>query len=166
MIITDTTTTTADQVAGQHALRVHTRAALVPGTATQVRIDARDHQFVVDEPAELGGDDAGANPVEHLLAALGSCQVITYQVWAQKLGLALDNVEIDLAGDIDLRGFFGLDPDVRAGFQTITATIRITGPEEQARYDELIATVEKHCPVGDTLVAGVPVHVAVDVAAS
>ena len=48
--------------------------------------------------------------------------------------------------------------------KSITATVRLTGPEDRARYDELIATVDKHCPVGDSLVAGVPVTVAVDVA--
>src|SRR5699024_4789419 len=161
MTVTDTTTETPEQ----HRLQVATRAALVPGTATQVRIEARDHAFQIDEPAGLGGDDTGANPVEHLLAALGSCQVITYQLWAGKLGIALDSVEVDLAGDVDLRGFFGLDESVRPGFQSITATVRIAGPESKERYDELIEAVATHCPVGDNLAAGVPVNVAVDVTA-
>lgn len=138
-------------------LQASVTAALNPGTATQVSVQARDHAFTIDEPADLGGTDTGANPVEHLLAALGSCQIITYQVWAEKLGLQLDTVEVELTGDIDLRGFFGLAKGVRPGFQSIQVQATITGPESQADYDRLIATVEKHCPVLDNLAAAVPV---------
>ncbi|QDQ96927.1 OsmC family protein [Tomitella fengzijianii] len=156
-ITTGATTTATTDTADQHRLRSEVRAAHVPGTATQVRITARDHAFTIDEPAGLGGDDKGANPVEHLLAALGSCQAITFQVWAQKLGVALDSVDIELGGDIDLRGFFGLDESVRPGFQGIDVRVSISGPESRERYEQLIATVEKHCPVLDNLAHGVPV---------
>lgn len=51
-------------------------------TGTEVAITARQHEFTIDEPDALGGTDKGANPIEHLLAALASCTVISYQVWA------------------------------------------------------------------------------------
>lgn len=131
--------------------------SLVQGTATQVNVRAGDHAFTIDEPAGLGGTDLGANPVEHLLAALGSCQVITYQVWAEKLGLRLDAVDISLVGDLDLRGFFGTDDGVRPGFGSIALEVQLTGPEPTDRYDELVREVELHCPVLDNLIRPVPV---------
>ena len=152
-----TTATEPQTPANEHALRAEVQAKLVSGTATQVQLQARDHAFTIDEPASLGGTDLGANPVEHLLAALGACQVITFQVWAQKLGLKLDTVDVDLRGDLDLRGFFGLDPQVRPGFQSIEVDVTITGPEDEARYAELVEAVEKHCPVLDNLGNTVPV---------
>jgi len=39
----------------------------------------RQHSIDVDEPQELGGTDKGPNPVELILAALGTCQEITYK---------------------------------------------------------------------------------------
>lgn len=153
MTAIDTTTPQADE----HQLRSEVTASLVPGTATEVQLQARKHQFTIDEPADLGGTDKGANPVEHLLAALGSCQVITYQVWAEKLGLHVDNVDIALSGDIDLRGFFGVDESARAGFNNIDVNVTITGPETDEAYQVLIDTVEKHCPVLDNLAHAVPV---------
>lgn len=160
--MTATATTTA-QTTNEHLLSVETTARLVPGTATEVSITARDHAFTIDEPAALGGTDLGANPVEHLLAALGSCQVITYQVWAQKVGLALDTVDIKLSGDIDLQGFFGLDPEVRPGFGAIAVDVTVTGPATQEQYEELVRTVERHCPVLDNLAKPVPVSSTVSV---
>ena len=47
-----------------------------------------------------------ANPAEYALAALGSCQAITYRVWAAQLGIKLDKVDVSIDGEIDLRGFW------------------------------------------------------------
>src|SRR6266436_2526695 len=61
------------------------------------------HKFTVDEPEALGGSNVAANPVEYALAAKGSCQPITYPVWAAQLGVKLDKVEIGIDGDIALQ---------------------------------------------------------------
>ena len=37
----------------------------------------------------LGGADVAANLVQHALASLGSCQAITYRIWAAQLGIEL-----------------------------------------------------------------------------
>ena len=161
-----TITDTELQSAGvQHTeLQSVVRASLRPGTATEVAITARYHTFTIDEPADLGGADRGANPIEHLLAALASCTVITYTVWAEKLGLRLDGVDVAVDGTIDLRGFLGLDEEVRAGFQGINLTVRLTGPDSAEDYRRLEEAVDSHCPVGDNLTAGVPVRTQVTVA--
>ena len=159
------TTGAGTGIPAEHLIRPEVRTSLRPGTATEVSVDAGRHRFTIDEPAALGGTDLGANPIDHLLAALGACNVITYQVWAQKLGIRLDGVDIELAGDLDIRGFFGIDPDVRPGFQGIEARVSLRGPESAERYVELREAVEAHCPVLDNLTNGVPVTVVVDVAA-
>ncbi|WP_347351243.1 OsmC family protein [Intrasporangium sp.] len=139
-------------------IRPEVRTTLATGTATEVRVGASSHSFTIDEPESLGGTDKGANPVEHLLAALGACQVITFQVWAQQLGIRLDEVDIALSGELDLRGFFGLAEGVRPGFRSIDVSVQLSGPETPERYDELTRAVEQHCPVLDSLGNAVPVR--------
>src|SRR5579872_6787694 len=78
---------------------------LVGPTEVTVKVGS-GHSFTVDEPPALGGANAAANPVEYALASLGSCQAITYRVWAAQLGIRLDTVKVAIDGDIDLRGFF------------------------------------------------------------
>jgi uncharacterized OsmC-like protein len=121
---------------------------LVQGTATVVDVKVRDHSFTVDEPGALGGTDTAANPVEYALAALGSCQVITYQFWAAKLGIPLDSVKVNVEGDLDLHGFFGFS-DARAGFTDVRVTVELAGPAGRERYEELKQQVDEHCPVLD-----------------
>lgn len=120
-------------------------------------LSSRQHAYVVDEPASLGGDDSAANPVEYALGALISCQVVTYRFWAARLGIRLDDVRITAVGDLDVRGFFGLDDAVRAGFSEIRLDVEVTGPESDERYAELHDAVDAHCPVLDLFTNATPV---------
>ena len=124
---------------------------------TEVALRTGTHSITVDEPSALGGADAGASPINHALVALASCQAITYRFWAEKLGIALDDVEVVADADIDLRGFFGVDDDVRAGFGEVRVKVTPKGPESPERYEELARAVDEHCPVLDLFANATPV---------
>jgi uncharacterized OsmC-like protein len=124
---------------------------------TEVDIRTGAHTFTVDEPPALGGADAAANPVQYALASLGSCQAITYRFWAAHLGVELDSLSVRVEGDLDLRGFFGVDDSVRPGFTAVRLEVSVTGPESAERYAELAAAVDQHCPVLDLFQNPVPV---------
>ena len=113
------------------------------------RISAGKHQFIVDEPAALAGDDDAASPVEYALGAVIACQVVVYRLYAEQLGIQIDDITINAVGDLDVRGLFGLDEGVRPGFSDIRLAVSISGPESQERYEELGRTVEARCPVQD-----------------
>ncbi len=125
-------------------------ASATTGVASE--ISARQFSITVDEPAALGGADAAANPVEYYLAALLSCQVVTYRFWAQRLGIQVDAIKLHAEGDLDVRGFFGLDDAVRPGFTQVRVVAEISGPEDADRYEALQEFVEAHCPVLDLTV--------------
>jgi putative redox protein len=125
---------------------------------TEVDLQAREHSVKIDEPPSLGGQNLGANPVEHALIALASCQAITYRFWAAKLGIELDGLEISAEGDLDVRGFFGFDDGVRPGFTSVRLEVTPTGPESTERYHELAEAVDLHCPVLDLFTNTTPVQ--------
>ncbi|MET9082810.1 OsmC family protein [Streptomyces sp. NPDC004237] len=126
------------------------------GVATTIRV--RRHNLTVDEPPTLGGEDTAANPVEYALSALISCQVVTYRFWAAKLGVTLDGIRVEAEGDLDVRGFFGLDPEVRPGFSAVRVHVELSGPESEQRYRELHQTVDAHCPVYDLFTNRTPLE--------
>jgi len=125
---------------------------------TEVAIRAGRHELTVDEPAALAGTDLGANPVEHALIALASCQAITYRFWAAQLGIELDSVEVAAEGDLDVRGFFGFDDTIRAGFTSVRVKVTPSGPEPAERYKELADAVDAHCPVLDLFSHPTPIE--------
>ncbi len=112
----------------------------------------RDFQkLTIDEPPELGGLDAGPNPVELVLAALGSCQEIMYAAYASVMGIPLRSVKVNLRGYLDLRGLFGMDGNTPPGYQKIAYETLIDSPASAEDLRKLVHTVETHCPVLDTL---------------
>jgi uncharacterized OsmC-like protein len=117
------------------------------GVRTEIRVGR--HTVLVDEPPALAGADAAPNPVEAALVGLLSCQVVTYRFWAVRLGIPLADVEVDVEGDLDVRGFFGLDSAVRPGFGEVRVAVRLTGPASDEDYRRLHETVDEHCPVLD-----------------
>ncbi len=124
-------------------------------------ITAGKHEFLIDEPGALAGDDLAASPVEFALAALISCQVVVYRLYANSLGIQLDDIKVVAEGDLDARRLFGISEDVRAGFSAVRLEIRLIGPESVETYRSLQSTVDAHCPVLDLFANEVPVTVSV-----
>ena len=153
-LIADTRKAVADDT-GNAQVVVGAQGTLVGITEVDVRTGT--HTFKVDEPPALGGADAAANPVQYALASLGSCQAITYRFWAAQLGVELDSITVRVEGNLDLRGFFGVDDAVRPGFTSVRVEVSLAGPESKERYAELAAAVDEHCPVLDLFTNPVPV---------
>lgn len=100
----------------------------------------------IDEPNELLGTNASANPQEYLMAAFNACMLVGYVVGASVHNIRLDKVEIETEGELDLRGFLGLDSTVKPGYDTITYTVRIKGDGTAEQFQEIHDTVIKTSP--------------------
>lgn len=112
-----------------------------------------------DEPDVLAGTDKGANPVEHLLNALAACLTTTMVYHAALRNIKIDELESELEGDIDLRGFLGLSNDVRRGYEGIRVTFRVKTDEEN--LDRLKA-LSKLSPVFDVTTNGTDIDIRVE----
>ncbi len=141
---------------GQAAVTFVTESRQVEGLKSIATV--RQFSLTVDEPEQLGGADTGPNPVELVLAALGTCQEITYRLYADSLGIPLDGVSVKVEGDLDLRGFFAVGEDIRAGYQAIRATVEIDSPAAPEDLARLKQAVDAHCPVLDILRGATPVE--------
>ncbi|GAA3912561.1 OsmC family protein [Microbacterium invictum] len=137
------------------------RAEGIGEGSVATRVRAGRHEFFVDEPAVLAGDDVAASPVEYALGALIGCQVVVYRLYAQVLGIPFDDIRITAEGDLDAARLLGKDPAVRAGFTAVRLHIELSGPESAERYDELRAAVDANCPVLDLFTSPTPVETVV-----
>ena len=129
----------------------------VEGFRSETKI--RQFSLTVDEPVSLGGTDTGPNPCELILAALATCQEITYRAYATALGIPLESVSVKLEGTLDLRGFFAVKDDVRAGFNEVRGVANLRSSAPAADLAKLKEVVDAHCPVLDILRAQLPVDI-------
>jgi uncharacterized OsmC-like protein len=123
---------------------------------------SRTEPFVVDmdEPPVLLGKNQAPNAGEYLLHTLAGCLTGTIVYHAAARGIVLESLECTLEGDLDLRGFLGLDEDVRPGYESIRVTFRATGDLDDDQLAEL-AELTRYSPVRDIVANPVPVAIEV-----
>jgi putative redox protein len=109
------------------------------GTYKQT-IKVREHQLVSDEPVETGGDDAAPSPQELLAASLASCTAVTMEMYAQRKGWDVGDVEVEAS----------FTPAERGCPTRFSLILRFPAelPEEQV---ERLRVIAAKCPVHRTL---------------
>ena len=122
---------------------------------------SRDEPFVLDgdEPPVLMGSNQAPNAVETVLHALASCISVGFIYNAAAQDIEVEDLEMDIEGDIDLHGFLGLSEEVRPGYENIRLNYRVKSDAPQEQLDELCEYVQKTSPVLDMLQHPVPVAI-------
>lgn len=116
--------------------------------------------FVLEngEPPILLGQDKAANPVEHLLNALMGCMTSTLAYHAAARHIAIDAIDTESEGELDLRGFLGLSDTIRKGYQRIRVKMRVKSMADP----EVLRELTTFSPVYDVVSRSVPVDVAIE----
>ena len=105
----------------------------------------------MDEPPGLTGTDTAPNMVEYTIGALGACWITGFAANASARGITIKELEVELQGDIDLRGFFGLSEEVNPGYDAIRAKVRLYADAPEEKLQELYRDVLRTSPVGSTI---------------
>lgn len=117
----------------------------------QVGITTDNHRWVSDEPVGVG-DDAGPNPYDLLLGALGACKVITIQMYARRKGWPLEGVQVALSTyKIHAKDCEDCESDPNAKIDIIEVEISFQGELTHDQRQRL-AEISERCPVHRTLV--------------
>lgn len=106
------------------------------------RVEAADAEFVV-------GRDA--SPLDHVLGALSGCINIVGHLVAKERGIAIDDLTVELEGDVDPAKYQGKDDEPRAGFQEIRLAVTVDADADAETLQDWIEAVEERCPVADNL---------------
>lgn len=116
----------------------------------QTEILASGHRLLADEPLEAGGTNAGPNPYEYLLGALGACKSMTVLMYARRKQWDLRGVTVELMHgreyDQDCRDCDEKD----ARIDRITVWLTFEGDLEDAQRQRL-KEIAHRCPVHRTL---------------
>jgi putative redox protein len=119
-------------------------------------IDAGAHTFYADEPADVGGDNAGPTPYDLLLAGLGACTSMTLLMYARRKGWPLEDVEVRLSHQRDYARDCEDCETTPVQIDQIERRITLKGQLDQAQRERLLEIAEK-CPVHRTLTGTIKV---------
>ena len=106
----------------------------------------RNFEIVADEPCELLGTNTAPNPQELLMSAVNACMTVGYVAGAAIRGITLDRLEIETTGQLDLRGFLGMDDRVPPGYETVNYMVHISGNGTPEQFEEIHRSVMQTSP--------------------
>jgi len=120
-----------------------TQSITVASTEDRFRqtITTRQFQLSADEPAGLGGTDAGPTPTELVFSGLGACKAITLKMYAERKKWPLEAVSADI------------QVAKAAGRYQIFVQLRLMGELSDEQRDRLLKISNK-CPVHKMLSPG------------
>ena len=118
----------------------------------QKLLDAQAHRGV-------GGAGTAACSGDLLLGALAACAQLTCQLVATAMGIPIEHIQVNVRGEMDLRGTLGISKEVPVGFQDIQATFDISAPQATAeQLASLKEKTEQYCVVMQTLRQAPPIQ--------
>ena len=104
----------------------------------QQAVSAGQHQLIADEPASMGGGDAGPAPFDFIMAGLGACTSMTLRMYAERKSLPLTGISVALSHDkIEVDGVMR---------DRISRDITLEGDLSEEQRQRLLEIANK-CPV-------------------
>ena len=121
-------------------------ARRVDGYAHDIEIEG-GHTLRVDEPRDAGGTDSGPAPTRLVAASLASCVAVTVEMYAERKGWEVGNIEVDV--DVEYDGVAPL---------SFAISLRLPAGITDEQRERLLAIAAK-CPVHKVLAGETPVSV-------
>ena len=106
----------------------------------------RSFTIAADEPHELLGANQAPNPQELLMSAVNACMMVGYVAQASVRGITLDECVIQTEGELDLRGFLGIDEAVPNGYERIDYTVTLKGDGTRQQMEDIHQAVMATSP--------------------
>ena len=124
-----------------------TRVRLKPGLECEVTEGA--WTLTVGMGEKSGGNNAGPNPGILGRGALGTCLAVGYAMWAARLDVPIDTLEVEVQADYDSRGELGVSDEVTPGYSQIRYVVSIASPAPESAVLHVLDTADKYSPYLD-----------------
>ncbi len=137
----------------------NTADVVVRGDARSFKqeVNVGKHHVIADEPVTAGGGDAGPNPYDYLLTALGVCTSMTVGLYARRKRMPLENITVSLPHS----RIYAIDCEeceTKEGMlDRIDVEIELTGPLSAEQHEKLMEIAAK-CPVHRTLTSEINIR--------
>ena len=130
----------------------------VRGASTACDIEDGAWKLVADMDKNSGGESLGPDPGVLVRAGLGSCLAIGYALWAARMEIPLDDVQVTIESDYDARGMYAVGDSVSPGWGALRCTVAISSPAPEERIREMVDAADRHSPVLDDITRALAVR--------
>ena len=113
-------------------------------------VNVRDLEVIVDEPEARGGTNLGVTPTETIAVALAGCLNVVGHRCAEKVGVKILNLEIDINAKFDRRGVTFEEEGVMP-FPEIEVNLELTTEDNDEEIENMKDLPFKHCPISTLL---------------
>ncbi|MFL6320653.1 MAG: OsmC family protein [Nitrososphaeraceae archaeon] len=118
----------------------------------------RNTEYKMQYDLPLRGEGSGLTVCEYCMGSLAACLTQTIVAHATSRSIQIDSIDIDVEGDVDLRGFTGISNDVRPGAQQFRVNMNIKSSNaSKEQINELREIGKRFSPAFDTLTNGTSV---------
>ena len=123
---------------------------------TTVRSETARTAWRIEADHKVGGPGEAPSPGDFFLAALAGCQDITFRMVASSMGVTLTALEVEVVGDVDVRGALMIAGEVPIGFAAVRCETRFAVAPDTPRHkvELLVQAAENLCAVGATIRSG------------
>ncbi len=133
-----------------------TRVRLKPGLECEIEDGAWTLAAGMSEHS--GGTNAAPSPGVLGRGALGSCLAIGYAMWAARLGVPIDSLEVVVEADYDSRGELGVADEVPPGYVQVRYRVVVTSSAPEADVRRVLDTADRYSPYRDVYARAHDVH--------
>jgi len=122
-----------------------------------IKLQSDKHQWLADEPASVGGNEAGPDPYELLLSSVGACTAMTIRMYAERKGWPLQDVNVSLKHERQYdKDCEGCDQSPQR-IEKINRFVALQGDLTDEQRKRLMEIADK-CPVHRTLTGELSMH--------
>lgn len=113
-------------------------------------ISTSSHYWLADEPINVGGNNMGPDPYEHVLAGLGACTAMTLRMYAVRKNLPIKHIKVALTHTRDYQQDCQQCENKSNSIEAIVREISYVGELDNAQQSRFLEIADK-CPVHKTL---------------
>lgn len=134
--------------------RTAARARVRMGDGLLCDVEEGDWRTRVDQSPEEGGTGSAPHAGQVMRASIVACLAMGYRLWGARLGVPIDDVEVDVLCESDARGQLGID-GVAVGWQRIVVDVCIGSRASETDVRRVVATADRLSPMLANLSPGI-----------
>jgi uncharacterized OsmC-like protein len=116
---------------------------------TEVKSETRSFKLTIDKPIEDNGTNLGPKPAELSLQALGGCILFAYLYAAEKLRVDIEDLKVDVEGEVVPGGWTDEQNRKRPGFKQVKFMVQVKTKNSKEKIEQVHQLAQQVSPMYD-----------------